>query len=104
MAVLAPTGNPEMSPSINAVEHEPFTLKIGFIKPPNIFPKISASPKDIANDEKTKNGNSVGIITLIHKLRDSFEASNASVGDATNPTSPATEIKIKIYLLKNFTP
>lgn len=72
--------------------------------PPNIFPKISARPNDIANDEKTKNGNNVGIITLIHRLSASLEASNDSDGDETNPTRPATVIKIKIYFLKKFTP
>ncbi len=72
--------------------------------PPNIFPKISARPNDIANDEKTKNGNKVGIITFIHRLRASFEASKDSAGDATNPIRPATVIKIKIYFLKKFTP
>lgn len=104
MAVFAPTGKPETSPSIKAVEHEPFTLNTGFIKPPNILPKISARPKETANDEKTKKGNKVGIITFIHKLNASFEAPNASVGDATRPTRPATEIKMKIYFLKKATP
>lgn len=104
IAVLAPTGNPDIRPNIKAAEHVPFTLKTGLIIWPKIFPKISANPNDTANDEKTKKGNNVGIIILIHRSKASAEALSDSSGDATSPTRPATAISINIYFLKKFTP
>ena len=101
---MAPTGKPEINPRIKAVEQYPLTLKTGFIILLNILSKISAIPKDIDSEEKTKNGNNVGTITFIHRFKASLEALKDSAGETRSPMSPETEIKIKIYFLKKFTP